>query len=199
MNPANLMMTDSRLPFAFWLAAIVGLALAGCARPGVVYQVPIADAHAALERSDVPRIIFGGAQVEVQILEQGPSRVIWQINEGGAEQLHFTADLAAVDGQSTLVTIAVAGPDSGPHVANKQRLDSAPTIVNLYATAMEEQVASVLEHRAFEKQRLYPALGVATFANLPTLSHEMGEAGVDQRHRERANMENGYANAAKSH
>jgi len=185
-----------------WLPCLLfGIALwfVECSSFGAIYPVSAAEAHQLLQNTDVPRIIFGDANVEIHERDEGTSQIVWEIDEGGDEQLHFTATLQPIGANHTRVTVAVAGPDHGPHIANTKRLESSPTISNLYRRAMEEQIASVIEHRPFELTRVYPALTVAEIANLPQLSAQMDAAAADYNRRERDNMENAYAKAAAGH
>src|SRR5579863_4104569 len=93
---------------------------------GRVYEVPMAEAHRALEKTGLPPMILsrGPREVDVDVdVESGdPSKVVWIVKKNGSEFLSFVADLSAVGESSTRVRADVIGPTTGPFGNVAQRL-----------------------------------------------------------------------------
>ena len=133
---------------------------------GRVYDVPIAEAHRALEKSGLPPMVLGMGPRDFEVEGRDPSKVVWIVKRNGGEMLRFVAELSAVRETSTRVRADVAGPTAGPFGNVAKRLADHRTIANVYIAALEEQVAATLEHRAFRVEALYPAMVTAAVINI---------------------------------
>src|SRR5262249_17913319 len=94
------------------------------------------------------------------------------------------------------VRVDVTGPASGPMSYVGARLAASRTIKNLYATAMEEQVAAALQHRDFALSVVFPAMFVAVFANIGEMNKMQERDNEATRKRYRDNFAKAYADEA---
>jgi len=133
---------------------------------GRVYDMPIAEAHRALEKSGLPPMVLDMGPRDFEVEDRDPSKVVWIVKRHGSELLRFVAELSAVSETSTRVSADVAGPTDGPFGNVAQRLADHRTIAHLYIAALEEQLAATLEHRAFRIEALYPAMVAAAVTNI---------------------------------
>lgn len=145
---------------------------------GRVYDVPIAEAHRALEKTGLPPMILGAEPHDFDVEGRDPSKIVWVVKERGGEVLDFVADLSAVGENSTRVRTDVAGPTAGPFGNVAQRLADHKAVKRLYNEALEEHVAATLEHRAFRFVAIYPAMMAAAVA---AISEQQKSADSDRR------------------
>ena len=173
------------------LALLLCSALAGCAEPGIVYPRPLTEVREELARVGLPPMVFGTMTPPFK-LESGPEQVLWIIVRDGADVMHLTATLAAVDAGSTRVAFAVSGPTEGRFAQVNARLAANPAVRNLYLAALEERVDSALENRPFDLSGIVPQLGLAIAANMDDIAADLDRAVESSRARNRRNIERAY-------
>lgn len=177
----------------FAAAAASVVLLAACSQqPGVVYQVPIAETREILLATDLPPLVFGSQPPEAEVRAEGGSDIIWIARRGGSELFRYAAHLSEEGADATRVTVELkGGTDEITH-----NLDDHPKIRDLYLVAMNERVASTLEHRDFETSRIYPALTAASMENMGSLRASADAAAAASEQMERGNIEKAYRDEA---
>jgi hypothetical protein len=181
--------------------ALLGLAppalVAGCAQSqGSVYAVPIGEARQVLARTGLPPLVFGSNEPEVAVRAEGPSRIVWILHRDGAEMMRYVALLSPDGEASTRVSLDLVGATEGPFGKTGERLAQNESIRRLYLVAMEEQVASALERRPFDRSKILPATMAATAANIGRVSADIDRIAEADQRRERENIERAYREEA---
>jgi hypothetical protein len=181
--------------------AVLGLAplalIAGCAQSrGSAYAVPIAEARKMLEGTGLPPLVFGSDEPEVTVRAEGPSRIVWILHQDGAEMMRYVAELSPDGDTSTRVSLDLVGATEGPYRETEARLAQNRAIRHLYLVAMEEQIASALEHRPFDRTTILPATAAAAAANIGRISQDIDRIAEADQRRERANIERAYREEA---
>jgi len=152
---------------------------------GRVYDVPLEEAHRALEKTGLPPMVLGTEPHDFEVEGGDPSKVVWIVKKNGNERLRFVAELSAVSESSTRVRADVAGPTAGPFGNVSQRLADHKTVAHLYVVALEEQVAAALEHRAFRMEALQAAMMAAFVDNISDLQRSADGAAAASQKRDR--------------
>jgi hypothetical protein len=178
------------------LLAVISLALLGGCASGKVYDLPIDEARAILESTPLPPMVFGSETPQFS-MKASPTQVIWIIERDGAEVMHYTATLSSEGAKSTRVSIELKGATEGRFGDVDKGLAGNGTIKGLYMVAIDEEISSALQHRAFDMTKLYPALTAATVANMSKLSASADAAAAASEAEARANIEKAYADEAR--
>jgi hypothetical protein len=167
-----------RLGAIVLLLAVIGLA--GCSqRHGAVYRVPIAETQRVLMATELPPFVFGPEPPACEVRAGENSDVLWIARWNGEEIFRYVAHLTEEGGGATRVSLELKGARGGDAGDVAKRLSETPTTRNLYLIAMNERIASALEHRPFRMWRLYPAMGAAIVVNMTsTRPSEDRAAGV---------------------
>ncbi len=174
------------------------LIVAGCVQQqGAVYQRPIGEAKRMLARTDIPPLVFGTIPPASRTTTEGASDVVWIVSKKGAEVFRFVATLSDAGHGATRVQLKIKGVTSGPSGNVEQSLSDHATIKKLYLTAMTERIASALEQRPFDLARIYPALGIATLANMNAIVAQFDRASEQYKRSSRANIEKAYRDEAR--
>jgi hypothetical protein len=180
------------------LLGLAALALiAGRAQPaGSVYAVPIGEARQVLAKTGLPPLVFGSNEPEVRVEAEGPSRIVWILHQDGAEMMRFVAELSPDGETATRISLDLVGAARGRFGGTGERLAQNETIRHLYLVAMEERIASELEHRPFNEAAILPATAAATAANIGRISQDIDRIAEADQRRERENIERAYREEA---
>jgi hypothetical protein len=181
--------------------ALLGLAplalIAGCAQTrGSAYAVPIAEARKMLEGTGLPPLVFGSDEPEVTVRAEGPSRIVWILHKDGAEVMRYVAELSPDGDTATRVSLDLVGATQGRFGNTGERLAQNGSIRHLYLVAMEEQIASALERRPFDRTKILTATAAAAAANIGRISQDTDRIAEADQRRERANIERAYREEA---
>ena len=183
--------------FALLLVGVAGFAHWAWTRyAGQVFDVPVSEAHRILQKTGLPPQVLGSQEPKFEVQAEGPARIVWTVKMDGKDAMRFIADLSSAGAKSTRVHVSVAGPASGPMSYIATRLTERRTIKNLYVMAMEEQVAAALQQREFRMTAIYPAMFIATFANIGDLNKMQERDNEATRNRYRDNLAKAYADEA---
>jgi hypothetical protein len=137
-----------------------------------VYDMPVSEARNLIEVAGLPPLVFGSEEPE-GIVETDGNRVTWIVGRNGAEALRYVIELTPVDAARTRVNVALKGPTTGKFGNVQQRLDKDATLRNLYLSAMNEQVDSVLRDHPFRYSAISAATAAATLAHMGQISASM--------------------------
>ena len=188
-------MRSLRLAWAMGVlfVACIGLGTWGWKRyAGEVFDVPMAEAHRILEKAGLPPMVLGGPHGSA-VLANDPAKIVWIVKDNGNEAMRFVADLEPAGERATRVRVNVIAPTSGAFGNVAARLASSRTIWAMYVMAMEEQVASALDHREYQFYTLYPVMVAATLANMGALGASQDEANAAYHKSEADNLRKAYA------
>ena len=174
-------------------AAIV--AMTACTQRGGVYHTPIAEARRTLVATGLPPLVFGSQEPAWEVRDGG-SEVSWIVRRSGAEIFRYVAHLQQEGPEATRVQVEMKGAESGPAGNVAQKLSEHPQIRDMYLVAINERIASALEHRAFEMSRVYPAMNAAMLANMGSLRASVDEAAARSEQVERENIRRAYRDEA---
>ncbi|HEV2044625.1 MAG TPA: hypothetical protein VGR05_08105 [Sphingomicrobium sp.] len=162
-----------RISVYVWrLAATVGAAIlvAGCGKPGEVYQRPPSEVRDLLRTVDVPLYMFGNtADTQYAVDASDPAKVIWKVTADDSPLMRFTATLVPEGETQTRVLLDLTGANEGKFREVEEYLAKAKEIRALYLTTMTEAVDSTLDGRAYDITATYPALMTAVAANANTM------------------------------
>jgi hypothetical protein len=182
------------------LSIVFAFALvAACGDRGKVYSRSIDDVHSVLAANDELPPVFGSNEPDVSVEASDPSQVAWVLRKNGSEMMRFVAKLESDGHASTRVKLSLAGVIEGPFGNVEQRLKDHSEIRDLYLVAMDEQISSKLENRAFDASKIMAATMRAAAANIGTISNQMESAGEAARRRDEANIRKAYADEAAGH
>jgi hypothetical protein len=179
------------------LAIAVLLLLSACSR-GATYHVPIAEVRRILLATGLPPFVFGTNDPAWKV-QGDDDGVTWTIHQEGAEIFHYTARLKQVDTENTQVDVELVGNAKAPTGDAAKGMAEHPRIRDMYIVAINERIASALEHRAFEIARVYPALGVATLENMGALRKSADAAAAASERMDHENIEKAYRDEAAGH
>lgn len=184
-------------PFSFgvFLVACVVVYLYFTLSPGdgAVYRVPIAQARQELAKAELPPLVFGSQALDVGVRSNGDSEVVWIVRRKGEELFRYTAQLTAEDKDATRVKLKLEGAQ-GRTVNYAKNLEDNPKTRDLYLAAMQERVASTLEHRKFETSRFHSAMAAAAMANLGNIQKSADQAAAAAAELERDVVQRTYRN-----
>jgi hypothetical protein len=186
------------------LLGLVPLALiAGRAQTrGGVYAAPIGEARRVLAHTGLPPLVFGSNEPEFTVRAEGAvqadgaGRIVWILHEDGAEMMRYVASLSPDGGTSTRIDLDLVGATQGRFRDTGARLAQNGAIRHLYLVAMEERIASALEHRPFNTAAILPATAAATAANIGRIGSDIDRIAEADHRRERANIEKAYREEA---
>jgi hypothetical protein len=180
------------------LVLVATLLLIACSQGGAVYHVPLPEVRRILLATGLPPYVFGTNDPawKVQGDDEG---VTWTIHQDGVEIFHYTAHLKQVDAQNTRVDVELVGSKHAPTGDAEKAMAEHPRIRDMYIVAIQERIASALEHRAFEIARVYPSLGVATLENMGALRKSADAAAAASERMDRENIEKAYRDEAAGH
>lgn len=161
-----------------------------------VYAVPIGEARQVLAKTGLPPLVFGSQEPDFRVQTDGPSRIVWILDEHGAEVMRFVASLSPDGDTSTRVSLDLVGATQGRFGGTAERLRQNQSIRHLYLVAMEERIASALEDRPFNEAAIVPATVAATAANIGRISADVDRIAEADQRRERENIERAYRDEA---
>jgi hypothetical protein len=177
------------------VAVAAAVLLTACSQQGAVYQTPIAEAKKTLMATGLPPEVFGTEEPAWEVRDGG-SEVDWIIKQNGGEIFRYSAHLEEKGPAATRVKVELKGAESGPAGNVAQRLSEQPRIRDMYLVAINERIASALEHRDFELSKVYPAMTVAAMANIGRLNASADEAAAASEKAGRDAIAKAYANEA---
>ncbi len=178
-----------------FLALAAMLLAAACVGRGAVYQTPIAEARRTLLATGLPPQVFGSEEPEWDVHDNG-SDITWIVRRDGGELFRYVAHLSEQGPAATRVSVELKGVTSGPAGDTAQKLADKPAIRRLYVVAVNERVASALEHRPFEMSRIYPAMTAAAVSNMGALNASADQAAAASEQQARETMEKAYRDEA---
>jgi hypothetical protein len=182
--------------FAMLLALLF---IGACSDRGKVYPRSLDDVHAVLAGINELPPVFGSDEPDLSIDSTDPSAVVWVLRKDGSEAMRFVAKLESTGQTSTRVSLDLLAPTEGPFGNVEQRLKDHSEIKDLYLVAMDEQIASRLENRAFDATKTMAATLKAGAANAGMIANQMEAAGEAARKRDDENIRKAYADEAAGH
>ena len=142
------------------VSALATLALASAcskATPPGQYALSAHDAYERLAKRDLPDFISNrqcGVLIHVKAELLADKQVTWRITSSGLEMLSFTAIVTPVDASNARVDIVVSrikdGKDAGKEAYDGTQFYPRPAVKQPVRPAIEEQVAALMEGRAFD-------------------------------------------------
>jgi hypothetical protein len=158
------------------LALLPAVLLAACSNErGTVYPVSLDRARQILSKTDLPPV-FGSNAPSVDIQANKPSEVTWIVKTNGYEIMRYIATLSEAGQGKTRVALEIKGAKGGPAGDVEKRFAENASIKTLYLVAMGERIASSIEGRPLDMAKIYPALAVASLANMRNLRSSLDEA-----------------------
>ena len=126
------------------------------------YALGLHEAYARLAKDDLPEFIANrqcGILIHVRAEKMIDRQITWRVTSSGREMLSFTAILTPVDAAHTRVDLAVSKDKDGKEAYGGQQFYPRPAVRQPVRPAIEEQVAALLELRAFESEKAAAAGG----------------------------------------
>jgi hypothetical protein len=158
------------------LALLPAILLAACSKErGTVYPVTLDRARQILSKTDLPPV-FGSNPLSLDIQANRPSEVTWIVKQNGHEIMRYVATLSEAGKDRTRVALELKGAKGGPAGDVEKRFAENSSIKNLYMVAMAERIASSIEGRPLDMTKIYPALAVASLANMGNIRKSVDEA-----------------------
>ena len=173
-------------------AAAAIVLLTACTQNGAVYQAPIAQVRQTLMATGLPPQVFGSEEPLWEV-QDGASEITWIVRRGDAELFRYIAHLTEVSPTATRVQVELKGADGGP----AQGLAQHPEVKDMYLVAINERIASALEHRDFDMTRIYPSMTAAMIVNMGAISRSADEAAAASEKEARDNIAKAYQEEAE--
>ena len=136
--------------------------LAACQEkdPPGVYRIGLREAYERLAKGDLRDFMRErqcGILVHVKAYPQPERAVTWRILSSGMEMLNFTAALTAVSATKTKVDIKVSKEPDGAEAYDGAQFYKRPALRQPVRPAIAEQVAALLEGRAYNVRNIAPS------------------------------------------
>lgn len=176
--------------------ASIGLMAACTQQGGRVYQTPVAAVRQTLLATGLPPFVFGSEDPAWEVRDGG-SEVDWIVSQDGAEIFRYVAHLEEDGPTATRVKVELKGAEIGPAGNVAKKLSEHAQIRDMYLVAINERIASALEHRDFEMSRVYPSMMAATMANMGSLRASADEAAAASERAARENIAKAYREEAE--
>jgi hypothetical protein len=174
------------------IAVAAAAVLTACTQEaGTVYPVKIDEARRILTGVCLPPLVFGSQPPACEARAVGAAEIAWVARQRGAEIFRYVATLKDEGNGSTRVALDLKGAGD---VA--QKLKDHRAIRHLYVVAMEEQISSALQRRAFDMSRIYPAMTAAAAANMGSIRASVDEAHAASQKLEREAIQKAYRDEA---
>ena len=151
----------------FIAIAFAAVMAAACTQKGTVYQVPIAEARRAVVASVLPPSLFGLQTPDWYVSgTAGNSDVAWVGRKNGKELFRYVASLKEESQGSTRVNVELIAASDAEN----------PALKKFYLVAITERIASTLERRPFDMERIKSAKVAAAVGNMGAIRASMEEA-----------------------
>jgi hypothetical protein len=142
------------------MVVLAAIATSACAeRPPGVYDLNIAEAYKRLSAHTLPDLVFAkqcGILIHVRPEGALNQRVTWRVYSSGQKVVEFSAALTAIGDKQTKVVINMPRADNGGEAYDGSQFYVRPAFNQPLRPAVEEQVAAILESRAFDVRRVGP-------------------------------------------
>lgn len=148
---------------AFFLFSIAAFSVAACSgEPPGQYPVSAGEAYQRLSANDFSAFMRNrqcGVLIQVERDGLPGTSVTWTIKSSDREMLHFTAKLTPVDAKRTRVAVEISKDENGREAYDGSQFYRRPAVKQPVRPAIEEQIAAILEGRAFSHQNLTRSSG----------------------------------------
>jgi hypothetical protein len=142
----------------FLIVLALSAALAGCGgRESGVYEIGAHDAYQRLLHSALPELVMArqcGILIHPRAEGIADRSVTWRVYSSGREMVNFTATLTPLGAGRTRAEVSVGRNASGREAYDGSLFYTRPAFNQPLRPAVEEQVAALLEGRAFDVARV---------------------------------------------
>jgi hypothetical protein len=141
------------LRMIFAIGALAMTSACSKALPPGQYALGLHEAYERLAKDDLPDFVANrqcGILIHVRAEKLADQQITWRVTSSGREMLNFTAILTPVDAAQTRVDVAVSKEKDGKEAYDGARFYPRPAVKQPVRPAIEEQLAALLEKRAFE-------------------------------------------------
>jgi hypothetical protein len=139
---------------------LAAMATSACQeRPPGVYDLSITEAYQRLFRHTLPDLVFAkqcGILIHVRPEGVPNQRVTWRVYSSGQKVVEFSAVLTAIGDRQTKIVIDMPRGDKSGEAYDGSQFYVRPAFNQPLRPAVEEQVAAILESRAFDVRRVGP-------------------------------------------
>ena len=137
---------------------IVGMALlvAACGSDPGVYDLPLPEAIARLERADIDAFRMArqcGILIHFKASKPRDGAITWHVTSSGTEVLSFTVRLTA-EGDGTRAAIEVPADPKGGEMYSGKQFYPRPAVKQPLRPAIQELIDSAMDQRKFNPQDL---------------------------------------------
>lgn len=135
------------------ICLIVSALLIGCDKPRVGYEIGLHEAYDRLRNSEFKDFLAMeqcGILIHLQADGEPDHSVTYHISSSGEEMLSFTATLVPVNDKETKVDVTVSHDPNGKEAYDGNQFYPRPAVQQPVRLAINEQVAALLEGRAFD-------------------------------------------------
>jgi len=146
-----------RQTVAFAAATFAVATLAGCGQePGVV-DLSAAETYQRLVGSTLPDLVFNrqcGILIHVRPSGTPERKVVWRVSSSGRNMVDFTAKLTPVSEKKTKVELTLSSGPKGGEAYDGNQFYQRPAFNQPLRPAVEEQIAALLEDRAYNPKHV---------------------------------------------
>lgn len=145
----------------FALLAIVGLTLANCKeerQPGV-YDLSVAEVYRRLATSSLKDLVYRRqCGILIHVTPQGTpdKHITWRVRSSGRQVAEFTAILTPINDRQTKIEVRIPRDSNGNEAYDGSQFYTRPAFNQPLRPAVEEQIAALLEDRAYDVKRVGP-------------------------------------------
>jgi hypothetical protein len=166
--------------FAFVMAGL----LAACG-DGKSYPISANDVTNKLLASKPPMFVFGSSGANVMVTQGAGGAVRWTVLQSGKQVMRLVATITPDGDNASSVAVSVEPPDNDAKTAIGKNLAENPAIVNLYRSAMVEQIDARLNNREFDMSKIRGQMAAAAIATMPKIQQSAMQAAQDSSEMER--------------
>jgi len=186
----------------FFLVALANIVLGGLVwfaylggDPADVFDVPLVQARSQISRIDpLPRYMsIGVRDLDYRVdSSSDPMRVSWTLRRNHVDAMRFVATLTPVEDNKTKVAVDIQGLANQSSGGGYDFKDH-PEIKNFFKVSLRESVASTLQRRDFDMNKINMVMAGVMLKNMQAIQNQIGASVDEDRKREGANVSRAYA------
>lgn len=139
------------------LVVLAAATLAGCGNDPGVYDLSAAETYQRLAASKLPDLVLNrqcGILIHVRPQGRPNEQVVWHVYSSERRMVTLTAKLTPVSESQTKVEISLPAGSKGGEAYDGAQSYPRPAFNQPLRPAIEEQIAALLEGRAYDESRV---------------------------------------------
>lgn len=159
----------------FVFAVVMAGLLAACGE-SKSYPISANDVTNRLLATKPPMFVFGSSGANVMVTQGDGGAVRWTVLQGGKQVMRLVATVTPDGDSASNVAVSVEPPNNDASTTIGKNMADNPAIVNLYKSAMVEQIDARLNNRDFDMSKIQAQMVAAAVATMPKMQQSAMEA-----------------------